>query len=173
MRIGFAGSSSYFSANILLSFIKKGYKPLYVYAKKDKKSGRGLLKNFSILKKICLLFKIKIIQTSSLDLEHFLLVFSKLGIDLFLIAGYGKIIPSYYFSNISYGIFNFHPSLLPNWKGASPTQNAIISGDLITGLSLVKLSENIDAGPIYYQSPYTIKKNNDTHRLIQDLWEMC
>ena len=39
MRIGFAGSSSYFSANILLSFIKKGYKPLYVYAKKDKKSG--------------------------------------------------------------------------------------------------------------------------------------
>jgi len=158
MRIGFAGSTSIFSKNILISLIKKNCIPYVIYLNIDKRSGRGLKKNYSIIKKIALYYNILLLQVNNLDKKHFYNIFSKLDIDIFFIAGYGNIIPYYYFNFILYNFFNFHPSILPKWKGASPIKRSILSGDYITGLSLIKLSRLIDKGPIYLQFIYNINK---------------
>ena len=169
MRLGFAGSSSKFSVNVLLYLIKNNRKPCVIYAQSDKRKGRGLKKKHSKIKQISLYFNIRILQPSKLNKLHFFNVFSKLELDIFIICGYGKIVPSYYFNFVSYGFFNMHPSLLPRWKGANPIKYSLMSGDIISGVSLIKLSSLVDKGDICYQYCYLIKELDESTSLEKKL----
>jgi len=140
--------------------IKNKLKPNIVYIRKDKKKGRGLSKKYNLIKKIVFFFRIKLVQVDKLDKKHFFKIFLKLNPDLFIISGYGNIIPEYYFSLVTYGFFNFHPSLLPRWIGAMPINRSFLAGEKLTGLSVIALSKLIDKGPIYFQFPHIIKLEN-------------
>lgn len=68
--------------------------------------------------------------------------------DLGVVAAYGRIIPKEVIEFFPKGILNIHPSLLPKYRGASPIQNAIANGDILTGVTIIKMDEKMDHGPI-------------------------
>ncbi len=67
--------------------------------------------------------------------------------DLGVVASYGKIIPKNIIEHFRYGVLNIHPSLLPKFRGASPIQEAIATGETITGVTIIKMDEQMDHGP--------------------------
>ena len=91
--------------------------------------------------------------------------------DLGILAAYGKIIPKSVINNFKLGILNIHPSLLPKYRGASPVQAAIISGDAKTGVTIIKLDAEMDHGDILSQFKETIGPEDTTETLRQRLFE--
>jgi methionyl-tRNA formyltransferase len=84
---------------------------------------------------------------------------------LAILANFGLIIPKDILNSFEYGILNIHPSLLPKYRGATPGQTAILNGDKITGVSLMKLDEQMDHGPILAQQEEEIG-NDDTSEAL-------
>ena len=76
--------------------------------------------------------------------------------DLFIVASYGKIIPDTILNLPIHGVLNVHPSLLPQYRGPSPIESALLDGNLTTGVTIMKLDKEMDHGPILAQSAFTI-----------------
>ena len=72
----------------------------------------------------------------------------KMDADLAIVVAYGQIIPGEFLSLTKKGFINIHASLLPKWRGAAPIQRAIMNLDLETGISIMKINEKLDSGPI-------------------------
>lgn len=80
--------------------------------------------------------------------------------DLGVLASYGALIPKKVIEIFQYGILNIHPSLLPKYKGPSPIQYAILDGERNTGISIIKLDDQIDHGPILLQKPFNLAEKD-------------
>ena len=78
-------------------------------------------------------------------------------IDLALVYAYGDLIPKELLTLPKFGFWNIHPSLLPKYRGPSPIATPLINGDKTTGVTIIKMDEEIDHGPIIAQESYTIK----------------
>jgi len=94
------------------------------------------------------------------------------NIDLALVYAYGDLIPKKILSLPKYGFWNIHPSLLPKYRGSSPISTPLINGDKITGVTIIKMDEEIDHGPIIAQETYTIKSSDyrpDLEKKLTDL----
>ncbi|MBI1863652.1 methionyl-tRNA formyltransferase [Candidatus Woesebacteria bacterium] len=87
--------------------------------------------------------------------------------DLGIVASYGKIIPESVIKNFRFGILNIHPSLLPKYRGASPIQYAIKEGEEKTGVTIIKMDEKMDHGPIVSQFTEEIQED-DTQETLRD-----
>ncbi len=83
--------------------------------------------------------------------KHYTLVNSLGEADLTVVAAYGKILPKEKLNAPKYGSINIHPSLLPKYRGPSPIQSAILNGDKVSGITIIKMDEEMDHGPIIYQ----------------------
>ncbi|MFH1971019.1 MAG: methionyl-tRNA formyltransferase, partial [Patescibacteria group bacterium] len=97
------------------------------------------------------------------SVENFLK--EKIDADLGIVVAYGEILSKEIISYFPYGILNIHPSLLPKYRGASPLQAAIVSGDLVTGATIIKIDEKMDHGPIVSQFKEEIEKT-DTSKIL-------
>lgn len=91
--------------------------------------------------------------------------------DVGVLASYGKILPAKTIKSLPYGILNIHPSLLPKYRGPSPVQAAILSGGRQTGVTIIKIDEKADHGPIASQFTETIRPNDTAESLYQRLFE--
>jgi methionyl-tRNA formyltransferase len=78
-----------------------------------------------------------------------------------VLFSYGKIIPQNVIDVFEYGILNIHPSILPKYRGASPIISALLNGDTHTGISIIKLTKDLDAGDILMQKIIEIKPDDD------------
>ncbi len=87
--------------------------------------------------------------------------------DIFIVVSYGKIIPSQVFNLPKHKTINVHPSLLPKYRGPSPIQSTLLSGDRETGVTLIQIDEEVDRGPIVSQEKINIK-DNDTFLDLED-----
>jgi methionyl-tRNA formyltransferase len=87
--------------------------------------------------------------------------------DLIVVAAFGQILRPHILELPASGSLNVHASLLPRWRGASPIQHAILGGDTKTGISLMKMDEGLDTGPVYNQEAITIY-SNDTAETLHD-----
>ncbi len=96
--------------------------------------------------------------------KHFTLVNSLSEADLGIVAAYGHILTKEELESPKYGAINVHPSLLPKYRGSSPIQQAILNGDKVSGISIIKMDEEVDHGPIVYQEELELsdKDNFDT-----------
>jgi methionyl-tRNA formyltransferase len=72
--------------------------------------------------------------------------------DFIIVAAYGKILPKDILDIPKYCCLNVHASLLPRWRGASPIQHAILAGDRATGVTVMKMEEGLDTGPVFLKS---------------------
>jgi len=91
--------------------------------------------------------------------------------DVGVLAAYGEILPKSVLNYFPHGIINIHPSLLPKYRGASPIKGAIAAGEVETGVSIIKLDEKMDHGPIVAQSKEDIKKDDTADSLRERLFE--
>ena len=81
-------------------------------------------------------------------------------IDLLVVVAYGKILPDWVLEHPKFGCLNVHFSLLPKWRGAAPIQKAIANGDKLSGISFMKIVNELDAGPIYASFNVDIEDND-------------
>ena len=89
--------------------------------------------------------------------------------DLIIVMAYGKLIPKEVLDLPNYGCINVHVSILPRWRGAAPIEHTLMNGDKETGISIIKLIEKLDAGPIIAQEQMTIPENINKFQLSNKL----
>ena len=89
--------------------------------------------------------------------------------DLVITISYGRIIKADSLRFPRYGWLNVHFSLLPRWRGASPVQRAIAAGDAVTGITVFKLDEGLDTGPIFTRYEHTLNGKERTSELLESL----
>jgi methionyl-tRNA formyltransferase len=82
--------------------------------------------------------------------------------DIIVVVAYGKIIPKRFLTIPKFGFINVHASLLPKWRGAAPIQRSIMNLDSETGVSIMKIVEELDAGPVMHQDKIKINENIDS-----------
>ncbi|MGB9743256.1 MAG: methionyl-tRNA formyltransferase [Minisyncoccales bacterium] len=156
MEIIFIGTSE-FAAIILEELIKKNYQPILVITAPDKPVGRKQIIAPPPVKVVANKYNIPVEQSS--EIKNLKLKIKNLNPDLGIVASFGQIIPSEILNIPKFGCLNIHPSLLPKYRGPSPIQAAILNGDKETGVTIIKMTEKVDAGPIVSKIKYKITNN--------------
>lgn len=119
--------TSNFSKTILEGMISAGFNVVGIFCAPDKKSGRNNKINICETKELAQKNNISVYQPSNLrDEEKCLEILNEIKPNIFVVASYGKIIPKYILDYPKYSAINVHPSILPNYRGCSPIQTAII-----------------------------------------------
>ena len=163
-KILFMGTPS-FSVPILKSLNLSNHKILEVYTQPPKKKDRGQKISFSPVHKFSNEINIPVRHPATLRLQVELEHIKQLKPDIVVVVAYGQIIPSEFLDLQNIIFINIHASLLPKWRGAAPIQRAIMNCDKETGISIMKIEEELDAGPILLKSKIEINKNNNYEEL--------
>ncbi len=158
LNIVFMGTPK-FSLTSLDLLKKKNFNILAVYTQPPQKSKRGQKINPSPIEEFCKKKNIKFYNPPSLNNEDELKIFKKLSPDIVIVVAYGQLIPKIYLGLPKFGFINIHASLLPKWRGAAPIQRAIINGDKKIGVSLMKIEEKLDSGPILISKEMELDQN--------------
>ncbi|QQG45264.1 MAG: methionyl-tRNA formyltransferase [Candidatus Sungiibacteriota bacterium] len=145
IKIVFWGTPE-FALPSLEALIKNGYSVAAVITNPDEPIGRSQIITPPPAKVLAQKHKIHVFQPEKLNAETFRNELPEA--DLFIVAAYGKIIPKDILEIPRYGALNIHPSLLPRWRGPSPIQYTILHGDKETGVTIIKIDELMDHGPI-------------------------
>ncbi len=149
MKIVFMGSPE-FAGPILESLVSK-HQVLAVYTQPDRPGGRGLESTPSPVKRRASVLGLNVIQPTSLKPPEAVAGLQALTPEAIIVAAYGLLIPRSILDIPPSGCINVHPSLLPRHRGASPVTAAILSGDGVTGVSIMLLDEGWDTGPVLAQ----------------------
>lgn len=96
----------------------------------------------------------------------------KFGATIGVLVAYGKMVPQSIIDLFPRGIVNIHPSLLPKHRGSTPIESVILDGSQETGVSIMKLVQAMDAGPVYAQSPVTLSGNESKQELADHLLDI-
>ena len=156
-----------FSLPSLQALIEIGWPIKLVVTKPDSKKGRGLEVTQPAVKSIAQRNHIPVLQPQNiLSIKNHLL---ETGAELAVLVAYGKIIPAEIINIFPAGVINVHPSLLPKYRGPAPIEAAIINGDKVTGVTLMKLSPKMDAGPIYLQEEILLTGAEERPELYKKL----
>ena len=170
LKIAFLGTPE-FAVPILEKLIQSRYKPIAVFCAPDKPVGRKQILTPPPIKVIAQKNNIPIYQPE--NVTDFKLQITSLNPDLIICAAYSLILPKEVLAVPKFGYLNIHPSLLPKYRGPSPIQYAILSGDKETGVTIIKMNEKIDAGPILKNQRLNIKNQRyTTPKLSEKLSEM-
>ena len=154
-----------FAVPILKSLYQNGYSLSVVYTQPPQKSQRGQKINKSPIQGISETLKIEYRTPSSLkDNKEEYNYLKKLDADIAIVVAYGQIIPKEYLSLVKKGFINIHASLLPKWRGAAPIQRSIMNLEKDTGVSIMKIREKLDTGPVCssYKIEIMAKDNLET-----------
>ncbi len=149
IRFAFFGSS-HFSVIVLDELERAGFLPACVITTPDKPQGRKLIITPNPVKTWALEKKIPVYDPAKLD-DELISNLKQESCDLFVVASYGKIIPAAIIDIPPHKTLNIHPSLLPIYRGASPLQSAILNDTTITGVTIMRIDEKMDHGPILAQ----------------------
>ncbi len=153
-----------FSVPILKSLYQNGYPISVVYTQPPQKSHRGQKINKSPIQGISETLNIDYRAPETLkNNEEEYNFLKKLDADLAIVVAYGQIIPKNFLNLTKKGFINIHGSLLPKWRGAAPIQRSIMNLDTETGISIMKISDQLDCGPV--SNVYKIKINQDDNAI--------
>lgn len=125
------------------------YSVVAAVAKPDSPRGRGHKMDSPAVAKVARANNIKLFQP--VKLKDIVDDLTALHADVGALVSYGKMIPDAIINLFPHGIVNFHPSMLPVYRGPSPIETSLLNGDSFTGLTLMSVQKEMDAGPIYYQ----------------------
>jgi len=167
-RIIFAGGTNW-SVEFLETLVKEGFNVVGVLAPSDKRRDRGQKKAAHALKMAAAQKNIAVLEPDELIDPVFLNKFKRLGPDLVVVVAYGKLFPKEMLNIPPLGFINFHPSLLPQLRGPSPIICAILEGLTKTGVSIMKIGEGMDDGPIFSQCEVKIEPRETNETLTRKL----
>ena len=168
LKIIFAGTPE-FSVPTLIALNTDYSKVIHVLTQPDKKSGRGMKNSYSPVKKTALRLNIPILQPISLRDNDAFEIIEASNADILIVAAYGLIIPNNILALFPMGCYNVHASLLPRWRGAAPIHRAIEAGDKATGVTIMKIVEKLDAGPMLISKSIDLDKNITTGEVTKNL----
>ena len=167
LRIVFMGTPD-FAVTILKTMVENNYNIVGVITAPDKPAGRGRKLNESAVKKYATSVGLPVLQPTNLKSEKFLKDLKDLNANLQVVVAF-RMLPKIVWQMPSYGTFNLHASLLPNYRGAAPINWAIINGEEKTGVSTFFIDEKIDTGKMILQKEHTISPSDTAGDLHDDL----
>ena len=158
-----------FAVPSLLALIENDYNLAACVTRPDTTKGRKLRLSPSPVKKITVEYKLPVWQPETMKEVVFFEDLKKSKPDIIIVVAYGKIIPKEILNLPSFGCLNIHASLLPKYRGPSPIHYALLNGETVTGVTLMKMDETMDTGPILAQEKINIGEQDNLESLHQRL----
>jgi methionyl-tRNA formyltransferase len=168
MRTVYLGTSG-FAAAVLDRLAASPHRPALVVTRPDARRGRGQKIGPPPVAERARALGIEVIQPERLHEPEVLARIAAAEPEALLVCAFGVIVKEPLLS--SYGILNVHPSLLPRWRGAAPVERAIMAGDAETGVSIMRLTEGLDSGPVCVAEREPIRPDDDYGTLAARLRE--
>lgn len=159
MKIIFMGTPEF--AIPSLEKLNKKHEIIAVYTKVDKVNFRGNKINYTPVKQFALENNLKIVQPKNFKDENTINEIKQMNPDLIVVVAYGKILPKSLLDIPKFGAINVHSSLLPKYRGAAPINVAIINGDKKTGVSIMEIVEELDAGAVFAKKELNIEEDDN------------
>ena len=147
MRIIYMGTPD-FAVPALVALAKAGHEIVAVYSQPPRPAGRGKALRPSPVQAQAEQMGIEVRTPISLKDAEVQSAFAALNADVAVVAAYGLILPRAVLDAPRSGCLNIHASLLPRWRGAAPIQRAILSGDNVTGVTIMDMEAGLDTGPM-------------------------
>jgi len=159
MSIIFIGTPD-FAVPSLRRLAGSGYRISAVVTQPDRPAGRGRSTRASPVKKVALELGIEVLQPATLRDKGEIERIAALHPEVMVAVAYGQILRPDVLAIAPRGVVNVHPSLLPRYRGASPIQSAILSGDDVTGVTIMLMDARMDSGPVLAQQKVAIETND-------------
>jgi len=140
-----------------------------VLTQADRPAGRGLRPVASAVKRLALARGLQLFQPETLKDSAAHAPIAAARADCLVVAAYGLILPQRVLDIAPRGALNIHASLLPRWRGAAPIQRALLAGDTMTGISIMRVEAGLDTGPVLMQRGLPIAPDDDAQTLHDKL----
>ena len=161
VKIAFFGTPA-FAIPSLSKLIASSHRVVAVVTQPDRPRGRSQQLAPSDVKTVAVTHHVPVLTPERLDDSDFLKALQRLKPDLGVVAAYGRLLPTEVLTLPAHGLVNLHASLLPAYRGASPIQHAILDGNELTGITLMRVVNKLDAGPILAQAQHPIGPTDTT-----------
>jgi methionyl-tRNA formyltransferase len=155
LRLIFMGTPD-FAVPTLLELVGRGHEVVAVYTAAAKPAGRGMEQTPGAVAREARRFGLPVLSPQTLRTTEAAERFRAHGADAAVVVAYGLILPQSILEAVPLGCFNLHASLLPRWRGAAPINRAIMAGDAETGVTVMRMDEGLDTGPIAMAEPVPI-----------------
>ncbi len=166
MNVVFAGTPE-FAARCFRAILDARHQLICVLTQPDRPAGRGLASAESSVKRLAVERGIQVEQPTNLDNARLREELKHRQVDVLVVAAYGLILPQTMLDIPRYGAINVHASLLPRWRGAAPIHRALLAGDRVTGISIMRMDAGLDTGPVLMQEAIPITED-DTAGTLHD-----
>lgn len=147
MRLAFMGTPE-FAVPSLAELVSAGHEIVAVYSQPPRPRGRGQKLTPSPVHAFAESMGLEVRTPASMRDPGQIAAFQALDLDAAVVVAYGQILTCEVLEAPRLGCFNLHGSLLPRWRGAAPIQRAIMAGDAVTGVQVMRMSEGLDEGPV-------------------------
>ena len=155
LRFIFMGTPN-FAVPALQALIEAGHEPVCIYTQPPRPSGRGQKLLESPVLKFSKHRSLSTATPITLKNPDVIQELLEKTVDVIVVAAYGLMLPAEIIQHPSVRCINIHASLLPRWRGAAPIQRAIMEGDQTTGITIMRMAEGLDTGPIITKEEVTI-----------------
>ncbi len=163
MRIVFMGTPD-FAVPTLRALLAAGHEIVCVYSQPPRAAGRGMALRASPVQQAAEQAGLAVRTPERLNSAEEQERFRALKADAAVVVAYGLILPKPMLDGTRLGLFNVHASLLPRWRGAAPINRAIMAGDKETGVSIMRITEGLDEGPVCLEGRVAIRPRHDRRR---------
>lgn len=164
LRIAFFGTPA-FAVPTLDALLASAHEVVGVVTQPDRPRGRGQQVSEAPVKQRARIAGVPILQPLKLKAPDFLDAFRAWNVDLGVVAAYGRLLPQVLLDVPPRGLINVHASLLPAWRGASPIQRAVLNGDAVTGVTIMRVVLALDAGAMLARAEVPIAPDDTTGSL--------
>jgi methionyl-tRNA formyltransferase len=162
MRVVYLGTSA-FAADVLRRLADSPHRPLLVVTPPDRPKGRGRKTQSPPVAEVARELEVELLQAQNVNDEDALERIRAAGPEAIAVCAFGQLIREPLLSE--WPMLNVHPSLLPRWRGAAPIERAIVAGDDRTGVSIMRVTEGLDSGPVALREEIEIGDEEDFEAL--------
>lgn len=172
LRIVFMGTAELARASLQALLTDPQFQLLAAVTQPDRPKGRALKPQASPVKQLAVQAGVAVLQPARARDPQFIGELKSLAPDVIVVAAYGQILPQQILDAPPYGCINVHASLLPKYRGAAPIQWAIVNGDPETGVTIMKMTAELDAGDMLSRSSIAIDPDETGAQLHDRLAEL-
>lgn len=172
MRLVYAGAAAFACVPLARLIAEDHVDVVGIYSQPPRPAGRGRTPRPSAVAELAKTHNLPLFTPQALD-DDAMDAFAALQADLLVVCAYGLLLPKVWLDLPQLGAVNLHASLLPRWRGAAPIQRAIAAGDRETGVTLMRMTPELDAGPMLAARPTPIEAADTTGSLSEKLAELA
>jgi len=164
--------SGYFAREVLLQLYEKNFLPNYVITTPDKPAGRGLKPTPNPVKDFISNTSIPLFETAKVNSDETRAFVVHEAFDFLVVCDFGKILKRSLLESCTFPAINIHPSLLPLYRGPAPIERSLLDGVKETGVTIIEMTGEVDAGPILAQKKVEVSPWDNKGTLMKKLAEL-